>query len=42
MIREKLKDKILIYSTKEEGNMSFKFDYSSQVLENRKRFLLKN
>jgi len=41
MIREKLKDKILIYSTKEEGNMSFKFDYSSQVLENRKRFFIK-
>lgn len=40
MIREKINGRTLIYSTKEEGNMSFKFDTPSQVLENRKRFFI--
>jgi copper oxidase (laccase) domain-containing protein len=41
MIREKVRGKMLVYSTKKEGNMSFKFDNPSQVLENRKRFFIK-
>lgn len=41
MIRSKLRGKIIVYSTRKEGNMSFKFDNPSQVLENRKRFFIK-
>lgn len=32
---------MLVYSTKKEGNMSFKFGNPSQVLENRRQFFIK-
>lgn len=41
MIRTTLREKIIVYSTRKEGNMSFKFGDSSQVLENRRRFFIK-